>query len=600
MCETNPARRAKLRRAGGLVVALLALTIWAGFSLSCRGPVTSPAASPVVGDRSSSAISAVTATRATPVASATAVITETPTTTPTSTSTPVPEVVVAVAESILSDVPAPFERLTADTGAVTLRRCGTSLEALHLWQRGEADAVVVRGRKPSPDAVALRSVPYVLVGFPGSVKGEFSLGELRHIYAGENTDWKGIVCGDGLSEAVLLGVDRLNPACVRYESPAEAMAHVASHEQSLAFLPWESVDFRVRLVSIDGHRLWREPLGRYPFVLRWWLAGDPGAEVIDVLIGGLAYSVEEPLSLSAVGDIMLGRYVGELIAQESPTYPFEDPEVRSILAGADLAFGNLECPVSERGTRQDKGIEFRAAPEVLEGLSHAGFDVISLANNHTGDYGDVARVDTLDALCGADILPVGAGNNVEEAGSPVVVDVKGMCVGFLAFNSIGPEWFAAAEDSPGSAWLDEAAVSLVRETAFQTDLLFVSCHWGTEYSAYPTSSQREMADALVEAGADLIIGHHPHVLQAVEYCDSGLVAYSLGNFVFDQFFSDQVRQGAILHCLADRSGLKSVELIPTFNVRARPRLSGDEDAAKVLAHIFEVSRAIDGFPSADE
>ena len=131
MRETDAAHRLRLRRASRIVRVLLALTVWAGLSLSCRDPQTSRTVPPVVADRSASAVPTVTATRAAPAASATQEATKTPTTNPTSTPTPVPEVVVAVAESILSNVPEPFDRLTSDIGAVTLRQCGTSLEALH-------------------------------------------------------------------------------------------------------------------------------------------------------------------------------------------------------------------------------------------------------------------------------------------------------------------------------------------------------------------------------------------------------------------------------------------------------------------------------------
>jgi len=492
-----------------------------------------------------------------------------------------------------------FEQLVRQHPALVLDSCATSTEALHLWQGGQASAAIVWATdKPASNAVPLRSIPYVLVVPVTSSEGEISQQELRGIYAGVDSDWQAVVCGDGTNEALLLGLDRIAPALSHYDTPEMVLEHVAISEMALALLPWESIDFRVRTMQIGEHRLWREPLSEYPYALRWWLVGDPGKYLRRELCDGLSCSVEEPMSLAAVGDIMLARYVGELIAENSPTYPFENEATRSILTGADIAFGNLECPISERGTRQDKGYEFRAAPTVVEGLSYAGFDVISLANNHTGDFGDVALVDTLDALCAEGIVPVGAGDDLEEALSVRFVLVKGMRVGFLAFNAIGPGWFAATEDSPGSAWLDpETAVASVRVATEETDLLFVSCHWGTEYTFCPTPFQRHMARELVEAGADLVIGHHPHVLQAVEYFDSGFAAYSLGNFIFDHFFADAVRQGAVLYCLADRSGLKSVELIPTYIWRARPRVMEPEDAAVVLERIFGVTREIGGLPS---
>jgi len=521
-----------------------------------------------------------------------------PTLVPTSVPSLIAPVRLALARSTLALESTFFEQLVRQHPALALDSCPTSTEALHLWQRGQASAAIVCATdNPASSALPLRSIPYVLVGPVMSSEGEISPQELHGIYAGADSDWQAVVCGNGMSEALLLGLDRVAPALPCYDTPEMVLEHVASNEKALALLPWESIDFRVRIIPIGEHRLWREALSEYPYTLRWWLVGDPGEDLRRELCDGLSCPVEEPVSLAAVGDIMLARYVGELIGENSPIFPFESEATRSILAGADIAFGNLECPISERGTRQDKGYEFRAAPAVVEGLSYAGLDVISLANNHTGDYGDVALADTLSALCSVRIVPVGAGGDLEEALSVRYVLVKGMRVGFLAFNAIGPSWFAATEDSPGSAWLDpETAVASVRAAAEETDLLFVSCHWGTEYTSCPTPFQRRMARELVEAGANLIIGHHPHVLQAVEYFDLGFAAYSLGNFVFDQFFDSDVRQGAILYCLADRSGLKSVDLIPTYIWRAQPRVMEAEEAAEVLDRIFGVTREIGGLP----
>lgn len=578
------------RLAGSMPAILLATAMATCGAVACSGSPTLIAVSGSAATPLPSAVSATGVTDPTLVLS--------PTRAPASMPAPIAPVRLALPRSILTAESALLDQLARRHPSLVLASCDTSSQALHLWRSGQADAAIVYAEGQASEAVPLRSIPYVLVGAVTTRESEMDFQELRGIYGGTNSDWRPVVCGDGMSEALLLGLDRIAPDLARYETPEMALEHVATSEEALALLPWDSVDFRVRVISIGDHRLWSEPLSEYPYKLHWWLVGDPGEDLRRELCDGLSYSAEEPVSLAAVGDIMLGRYVGELIALDSPTYPFENETTRSILAGADIAFGNLECPISERGTRQDKGYEFRAAPAVIEGLSHSGLDVISLANNHTGDYGDVALVDTLDALCGVNILPVGAGGNLEEALSVRSILVKGMRVGFLAFNAIEPRWFAATDDSPGSAWLDpEIAGARVRAAAEETDLLFVSCHWGTEYTSYPAPLQVRVARELIEAGADLVIGHHPHVLQAVQYLDSGFVAYSLGNFVFDQFFSDDVRQGAILYCLADRSGLKSVELIPTYNWRAQPRIMESEDATAILDRIFGVTREIGGLPS---
>jgi len=572
-------------------VALLAAMLLAGVALGCASPGISAVAFRTASAPRLSAASENMLTDPTRVLP--------PTLMPTVAPTLVTPLRLAVVLSILNAERDFFDHLVRQHPALVLEPCPTSAEALHLWQRGQTSAAIVRATlRPALDALLLRSIPYVLVGPVTSGDGEISLQRLRGVYAGTDSDWQAIICGDGASEALLLGLDHTAPTLSACEAPEMALRQVAISERTLAIIPWESTDFRVRTMAIGDHRLWSEPLGEYPYTLRWWLVGDLAEDTRRELSEGLSRPIEEPVSLLAVGDIMLARYVGELIAKDSPTYPFEDKALRDLLSAADIAFGNLECPISERGAQQDKGYEFRAAPASVGGLSYAGFDVVSLANNHTGDYGDVALLDTLEALSQVNIIAVGAGGDLEEALSVRAMQVKGVQVGFLAFNAIGPQWFEATEWSPGSAWLDpEVAVRVVRAAAEKTDLLVVSCHWGTEYTAYPTAFQQLVARELTEAGADLIVGHHPHVLQAVQYFDSGFAAYSLGNFVFDQFFDQDVRQGAILYCLADRTGLKSVELVPTYNWRAQPRILEPDDAAPVLERLFRVTREIGGLPS---
>lgn len=235
-----------------------------------------------------------------------------------------------------------------------------------------------------------------------------------------------------------------------------------------------------------------------------------------------------------VGDVMLSRGVGAKMGAEGDwTYPFH--KVAETLRGADLTFGNLECPVSDVGRDRHHLYSFRADPRALEGLTFAGFDVMSVANNHMYDWGPEALLDTLRRLREAGIQPVGAGTNDQEAHYPLVVDLEGVRLAFLAYVNVEPRAAIAAADKSGVAWLHpERVLADIRFARPLADLVIVCLHWGIEYAPRPQPGQVELAHQMIDAGADLIVGGHPHVVQPLEQYYDRWIAYSLGNFVFDQ------------------------------------------------------------------
>ena len=276
-------------------------------------------------------------------------------------------------------------------------------------------------------------------------------------------------------------------------------------------------------------------------------------------------------TLVFVGDVMLSRGVGSSMkARNDWAYPFR--EVVETLHSADLAFCNLECPVSDQGRNQHHLYSFRADPRSLEGLKQAGFNVVSQANNHAFDWGPAALLDSVERLRGVGILTVGAGQNDLEAHYPTLVDVGGppsrperdpgdrsalgpeggagpafaggpsvgrsqggLKVGFLAYVNIDPKEATAGIDRPGVAWLEpERVVADIRFARPLVDVLVVCPHWGVEYASQPTPEQVRLAHQMIDAGADLIVGSHPHVVQPLEQYRGRWIAYSLGNFVFDQ------------------------------------------------------------------
>lgn len=246
-----------------------------------------------------------------------------------------------------------------------------------------------------------------------------------------------------------------------------------------------------------------------------------------------AYVRVRPLTLAAVGDINLGDGPGAAIDRYGAGYPWASVGPR--LRAADLAFGNLECAVSTRGVQQVKTYTFRGRPSSLKAVARSGgLDVLNLANNHSGDFGTTALLDTLRGIRADGMTPVGAGANESQAYRPAVVERLGLKVAFVGFETIEPSAFQAVGGRPGDAWAYPARVTrAVRAAAKEADVVIASFHWGIERDFTESAQQRALAATAFAAGATAVIGAHPHVLQPIRRPRAGrLVAYSLGNFVF--------------------------------------------------------------------
>jgi poly-gamma-glutamate capsule biosynthesis protein CapA/YwtB (metallophosphatase superfamily) len=263
------------------------------------------------------------------------------------------------------------------------------------------------------------------------------------------------------------------------------------------------------------------------------------------------------VSLFAVGDVMLARRVGQQIIENGVAFPFL--HVEGFMRAGDIRFGNLESSLARCGSPRPVPLGdplFRGLPEAAQSLKQAGFDVISLANNHVFDYGEPAFRETLATLRGMGIRTVGAGLNIEEALEPVILRVCGNRVAFQAFCNAQ----AATATSPGTAPLEmDVAGQAIRDARRKADWVVVAFHQGLEYSDYPSSGIIAAAHQMIDAGADVVLGHHAHVLQGIERYAGGLVAYSLGNFVFDHHDAD-LKQKALARSAMARVGGCAVNL----------------------------------------
>lgn len=278
------------------------------------------------------------------------------------------------------------------------------------------------------------------------------------------------------------------------------------------------------------------------------------------------------VTLAAFGDANLGDGVATVMAQRGVLWPWGD--VAPVLRRADIAFGNLECSISRRGGPVPKEFTFRGSPSALRNVVRfAGLDVLNLANNHVGDYGSAALIDTVRSVRLAGALPVGAGASLAAARRPVVVNRLGLRVAFVGFSDIGPASFAAGPRSPGTAFASTAAISAgVRAARRRADVVVVTFHWGVERATTENARQRAFARMALQAGATAVIGAHPHVLQPIRR-PSGrrVIAYSLGNFVWAAGSSATSRTG-ILRLRLSARGVEGARLLPAQIVATRPRL----------------------------
>ncbi len=279
---------------------------------------------------------------------------------------------------------------------------------------------------------------------------------------------------------------------------------------------------------------------------------------------------EPRVTLALVGDIMMDRGVKSSVnkhGQGDFNWLFEKV---SALSGSDILFGNLEGPLSDVGKNLGNLYSFRMSTNAAEALGKAGFDIVSIANNHIGDWGFAAFLDTSVQLAQHGVATVGGGENSSDVLQPRIIEKNGLKIGFLAATDVGPDWLAAKKSEAGILLASDPLLpAAIKRAAENVDALVVSFHFGNEYEAMPSARQRALAEMAIDQGAKIVVGHHPHVTQPVETYGGGLIAYSLGNFIFDQYFSPETMRGMVLAVEIKRSGLgqwqeKTVTLSPEY------------------------------------
>jgi poly-gamma-glutamate capsule biosynthesis protein CapA/YwtB (metallophosphatase superfamily) len=306
---------------------------------------------------------------------------------------------------------------------------------------------------------------------------------------------------------------------------------------------------------------------------------------------GPASAPEWPPEIMITGDILLAGQAEQLIGEQGFGAPFAG--VADVLRRADLTIGNLECSLTTGGTPAVKTWTFRAHPDTAGALVDAGYDLVTLANNHSMDYGAEALIETMSALRRCGIHHVGAGEDLASARRHLVVEAgtPPVRVAVLGYSNIRPTDFYASEDRPGT---NPARLSTIADDVAAArcvaDSVIVLFHWGDELSTAPSERQRRFAHAAADAGADLVIGHHPHVLQGFELRGRSLIAYSLGNFLFPS--RGQTRRSMMVRYVPARDGPAQVEIIPCIIDGFRPRVASSKERAAILRHLRALSKEL--------
>lgn len=368
------------------------------------------------------------------------------------------------------------------------------------------------------------------------------------------------------------------PGSARAETPLEVKTRLPSWVAPGAFVTIRGrATPETRVTLVLGERVRRTtagPEGRFRFRVR--AADRRGRYPVALRSSGTTLSLGSlrvrPLVLMAVGDVNLGDSVGAAIAANGPRYPWLS--VARVLRSADIAVANLECAVSRRGAPwPGKQYTFRGRPSSLRVAgAFAGLDAVSVANNHSLDYGRIAFLDTLRHARRSGIAPFGGGRDSEAARRPAVLRAGNLRIALVGFSDVRPLGFDAGPSTAGTAPAFPEVVSAgVGAARTRADVVVAYFHWGVERSFTPTSRQRSLARTALAAGAKVVLGAHPHVLQPRERDGTRLVAWSLGNFVFAANSPDTERTGILRVRLGARGVLRS-KLLPARISGVQPRL----------------------------
>ncbi|MEI7690524.1 MAG: CapA family protein [bacterium] len=394
----------------------------------------------------------------------------------------------------------------------------------------------------------------------------------------------------------IFGIENYQPK-VRFAKDRDIVNTLIDNKNSLAIIPFRAADSRIKTLGIDNKKLWDKSVEGYPLHIK--------VKTNDKYKSEGAFDKNKLTLLTNIGDVILGRHVAyKMKAYNDYTHPWL--KLSGLLSKADITFADLETPLSDRISPPDEGMSFIAPQKSIAGLKLGGVDVVALANNHSTNYGTNVFGDTLDILNKSEIKYVGGGVNSTEAYKPLIIERNGLRWAFVNYNSIIGA-INATETSQGVAkfgikpWAETDSpedLAMIKKTIIeakkQADIVVAEFHWGVEYNPNPIQSQIDVAHAAIESGANLVLGTHPHVVQGMENYQNTPILYSLGNFIFDQEWSIETKQGVVAETYFYNKKLVNVSLIPyQIEDYNQPRLTNPTESKIILDRIFGASLSKD-------
>ncbi len=415
--------------------------------------------------------------------------------------------------------------------------------------------------------------------------------EFNQVWNGEITDWSEL--GEPLSQPVVrIGVEGIKPPGIGepYDLIVPSVDDLAQElvrtVGGVAVIPRDQVDFRFRTLKINGLNPWRDPAAEHELTERIPFAEgeDPNNQPV----------AKNAMLLTVTGDVIFGRYVHKKMdAYGDFAAPFRSiyPE----LIEADVTLGDLECSLSDSFAQPEEidpqTFLFKTWEKAVDGLSLAGYDLLSRANNHSFNFGPTGMDDTSRVLDAAGIRHFGMGHNLDEARRASIVEFNGYTYAFLGYDGISLDHYGAGPDWAGTApmldWIVREDIQRERNAGH---IVIPYFHWGTEYVADPTNQQIYFAHLAIEEGAAMVLGSHPHWVQATETYLGRPIVYSLGNFVFDQAWSVETTQGLFAHIYLDGDRVREIDLVPVLiEDEHKPRRMAPYEGVPVMQRVWDAT-----------
>jgi len=454
-------------------------------------------------------------------------------------------------------------------------------------------------RATDTNIVEIRLASYALVVHPRAPLLDLDHAQALAIMAMED--------GAGLGGPLLVSEDSppISGApgrLIEMATPAGVMDYVLADPSAIGIVPVEALEPRVRALTWQDFDPYRDPADENPLADVRWVIGPDAEAVVAAL--GWDTATTNPASLLATGELIPARCVTTRVAALEGGYDASYDGTRDLISAADVAMAHWEPAIIDGApTPCTPTFNLSTRPEAAEAARRAGIDVALAVGNHVGDCwpgcGYQAAVqETVRHLQAAGLTTVGAGDNIQAAREPAFVERDGVTFAFLGYDDIAFQHYGALEDAPGTAHADlEGVASDVRAAKARADHVIVGFSWGIEYVTAPSQRQQEFARTAAEAGASIVVGNHPHWVQATEWIGETFVVYSLGNFVFDQDWSVETTQGALLEAGFTRDRLLGVRLRPTA-IRGQYAVDlldpTEGEGAAILQRMWDATDSLEG------